>query len=1063
MKFEKVNKLIFVLGIGIVLTSPNSSLWAARSKTKTVKIKQSRTVGDILKNIRKTGSKSKTKLQFGSGFGAVTNEAKNRNIRAIKPPSEKKFSRSSSSKDISRLEQVVDKSIAQMYRLIKKYKKSKRRGELWLRQGELYVEKARLVEQRIFNDFDKKIELWEKKKLRRKPKINLEPAKEYYRKSETLYSWFLRDFSKDPKMDQALFFLGYINFELGQNKKGQHYYTLLTKRYKRSSYVTEAYFALGEYYFERDEWKNALEQYDKVIRKKKNRLYSFAFYKRAWCLYRVGLGGKAVKSLEKVIVTARQAKRDGVSSADSRIRLATEALRDIVLFYSESGSYKGAEKYFRVLAGTKPSRKMLENLAYLYSSKGRLLESRYIFKTLIAKSPSDENSYKYQKQIVLNYSNAGNRKAYKKELVTWVRDYGKDSRWFSRNSDNEKIIADSEKTREKLLRVHTLKWHQNYQNTKTKQAVKESMFGYDLYFEHFPKSKYTHQMYFYSAELLFDLNIYKKSSVQYQKAVDTAKYGKAKFLKKASLNRLISIEKTLPSTQKMEAKNSTSVEPVRMPSTVRDFVLAGRDHVKRFPKDKSSLEVKFRIARIYYLYNHFEPAEQMFKEVVKEGPRSKYAEYSANLLLDIYNIKEDYSGMAKVGNEILSVKGFQNSQLTNDIQNIVEKAAFNQGQGYEKKGNYIAAAQSFKAFANQYPGSDLTIAALYNAGVNYERAGSIIAAIPLYEKVKKSPRKSNKDIAKKAMLLQANLYEKTGDLEKAAYAYESYANKYKKDKIRSNLYYNAALIFNGARKYKRSINVYEKYYALNSRSNAGKKSLFSIAKAYEALGSRSKAKQYYNKFLNASRPTGADYAEAAFNLAKIYERERSSKKANNWFLHIVNKVKGKGKVTYYRAASKLKLTLQYYNSFVRIRVPKDTKKQQKIVQKKISMLERLNNDFASIIRLDSGEQVISSLIWSGKAYEHMGDSILKAPMPPKLNAAQKKQYSDQLKRITDPMYKTSNDNYKAAVAKSFELDLYSKDISIAFEKLAKKNPTEYPYWDFKAFTTQSIDSLGEDR
>ena len=41
--------------------------------------------------------------------------------------------------------------------------------------------------------------------------------------------------------------------------------------------------------------------------------------------------------------------------------------------------------------------------------------------------------------------------------------------------------------------------------------------------------------------------------------------------------------------------------------------------------------------------------------------------------------------MARVGNEILAVKGFQNAQLTNDIQDIVEKAAFNEAQSFEKR------------------------------------------------------------------------------------------------------------------------------------------------------------------------------------------------------------------------------------------------------------------------------------------------------------------------------------------------------------------------------------------
>lgn len=1054
-RFSKISPMLVA-----VLLLASTDIAIAQSRAKTVKVKSnSRTVGDILKNIRKTGSKQKTRLNVDS-TGDITNEAKQRNLKAIKPPSQKKLLRVSN-QEVSRLEQVVDKSIEQMFRLIRKYKKSARRGELWLRQGELYVEKARLVEQRLFNDFDRRIELYNQKKLKRKPKIDLSPALEYYKKAETLYNWFLRDFPKDSKADQALFFLGYINFELNKKEAGEHYYTLLTKKYPKSEYVTEAHFALGEFYFERDDWRNALTEYNKVAQKKNSRLYSFAYYKRAWCLYRIGLGNKAVKSLERVIITARQAKRDGVDSADSRIRLATEALRDIVLFYSESGDYKKAQRYFRLLAGTKPSLKMLENLAYLYSAKGKILEARYIFKSLIAKDPSDEQAYQYQKQIVLNYSNTGNRKMYKRELVAWVQEYDKNSAWYRKNRSNEKIIQDSERTREKLLRVHTLKWHQNYQNTKSEEAIKEALFGYDLYFEYFQASVFAHEMYFYSGELYFDLESFKKAGFQYQKAVETASDKSNKFLKKASLNRLISMEKNLPSTQKMEAKTSGSNQPIDMPTNVREFVLAGVDHVQRFPKDESTIEVKFRVARIFYLYNIFDKAEVYFKDVVREAPKSKYAEYSANLLLDIYNIKEDYTGMARVGNEILSVKGFQNAQLTNDIQDIVEKAAFNQGQGFEKKGQYSQAAKSFTQFAQKYPGSSLAISALYNAGVNYERAGMILQAIPIYERVKKNPKKQDLEISKKARLLQANLYEKTGDLEKAAFAYDSYADTYKKDPLRSNLYNNAAVIFSGAGKHTRAINAYSKFYELNKRNAKGTEALFKIAREYEDAGNRTQAIKFFNRFLNASKSSGETYAEAAYRLAELYERSRDPRKAKNWYNHIVSKVKGKDKVNYYKAASLLKLNLELYESFVAIRLPKNTKKQQQVVQQKINLLDRLNSEFTRIIKLDSGEQAISSLIWSGKAYEHMATSILTAPMPKGLNEEQKAMYRGQLKKITDPMIQTSEDNYKAAITKAFDLDLYSDDISIAFEKLAKKYPKQYPYWDFKAFPSENLDTWEE--
>ena len=81
---------------------------------------------------------------------------------------------------------------------------------------------------------------------------------------------------------------------------------------------------------------------------------------------------------------------------------------------------------------------------------------------------------------------------------------------------------------------------------------------------------------------------------------------------------------------------------------------------------------------------------------------------------------------------------------------------------------------------------------------------------------------------------------------------------------------------------------------------------------------------------------------------------------------------------------------------------------------------------------------------------------MNAPQPKGLDAQQKLQYVEQLKKITQPMYNTSVDNLKAAVDKAYELDLYSEDISIAFEKLSKVDPKNYPYWDFQSFPTQGI-------
>ena len=96
--------------------------------------------------------------------------------------------------------------------------------------------------------------------------LNLNASQEYNRKAIQLYEWFQRDFPQDPKIDQALFFLGYNYFELEQPEKGKDYYKRLTTEFPNSSYIEESYFALGEYYFDREKWSEALKYYEFVAR-----------------------------------------------------------------------------------------------------------------------------------------------------------------------------------------------------------------------------------------------------------------------------------------------------------------------------------------------------------------------------------------------------------------------------------------------------------------------------------------------------------------------------------------------------------------------------------------------------------------------------------------------------------------------------------------------------------------------------------------------------------------------------------------------------------------------------
>ncbi len=194
-----------------------------------------KTVGDVLKRIEKNTKKVTLQPKQGTALPSYKKQQeihKQVSLTAIKPPSRSTLYYDEGTNE-AELEKVTDQGIRQLFKLTQQFKTSKRRGELWLRLAELYVEKSRLIEYRIQQKYDEEIAKFQKGEIKSRPKLSLQAAQEYNKKSVQLYEYFLRDFPKDPKVDQAYFFLGYNYFELNQQEKGKDYYRKLTTEFPK--------------------------------------------------------------------------------------------------------------------------------------------------------------------------------------------------------------------------------------------------------------------------------------------------------------------------------------------------------------------------------------------------------------------------------------------------------------------------------------------------------------------------------------------------------------------------------------------------------------------------------------------------------------------------------------------------------------------------------------------------------------------------------------------------------------------------------------------------------------
>ena len=627
----------------------------------------------------------------------LTNDQKKKALEAVKPPRSTDFYDGNTKE--AEYEHLLDQEIKALYHLSLTNKNSPNRGEVWLRLGERYVEKARLVDLRSQAEYEKKVRDFTDKKTKIKPKMDQSLAREYNQKAVQLYEYFIRDFPKDPKVDQALFFLGYNQFELGNTQRGEAYYKELVQRFPESIFVSESRFALGEYYFENEQWKDALENYAKVIQAKKARLNTFALYKSAWCLYRLNRIPTALQALERVVRLSRAADSAAGNApgrrAVNKVRLASEAMKDYVPFYAESGDSKDAEREFLRMSGDeKETAKMLERLAYIYADNGNRAGAVSIFKRLISMNPTGEKAAEYQYQIVLTHV-THDQKEFRRELELWLEAFGPDSSWAKANSKNEKLVSDVAKLQETTLRNHVLQLHQAAQNSRAPFSQSQANSAYSLYFKYFGKAPKVVEMRFFQAELLFDMGKYEDAAKVY--TFVSEKDPKGPYHEKAIVNALLALEKTLPSNADIDKKRGTSIEPMPFDPQVTLFEKAALKYIETFPKAEKTPDIQRRLGVLYYSYNQFDKALPLFEQLVREHPKTENGEVAGNLILDIYKLKGDMVGLAAKGQEMLSNPAIANSKFGAQVKGIMERASYMRAEKLgEKGGDQLKSAKNSK-------------------------------------------------------------------------------------------------------------------------------------------------------------------------------------------------------------------------------------------------------------------------------------------------------------------------------------------------------------------------------
>ena len=848
--------------------------------------------------------------------------------------------------------QARDKSIEELTSLLKDAPETPRKAGHYRRLAELYWEKARSIKAVIMDEYNKKIDKYYEMNDPNAPmpELNLDQSLEWNKKAIEICDYIIKKYPTYQGLDEVYFFMASNLMETGQALAAVRYYTLVVEKFQNSKFASDAYFEMGEYFFNNNNVFKAIPNYKAIIDKyPDNKFYGFALYKYAWCMYNVGEYEQSVKLFQQVVEVA-----DKIND----LSLKEDALNDMVAPYAESGSVDEAEKYFKnIVKEQKYFIAVLKRLAQIYFDQDRSEEAIKIYRKLQQEAPERPEGPTWQKQIVECYKKLNNKDAVRQEIINLVAKYADaNASWVKANEKDEATIESAQQTAEAALRILTVDYHNEARKTKHDATWKIVGELYPIYLKYFPKSEASYDMRFNYAEYLYDHKKYTEAGDQYQAVADMnpkghhfedASYGAVSCFgalleaeqekaKKEAQNRIAkakqekSGEISADLVKAADDKDADKKDKVadenkakQIPELHQKFITACDTYIKNIPRSKYLVDIIYKQAITYYVFNHFDKAVPVFEMIVQKYPRHELAEFSADLIMDSLNMARDWEAINNKSREFLKNSALLSgrNRLKADLEKFKEMATFYAADLPHKNGKSLESADRYMAFVNEFQKSKFNDVAMYNAIVYYQKGGDLYKSIRVQEQFlresddvyKKSPHRD------KIMFGLAKNYEAIAYYDKAAQLYIDFVEKSPQSKDAGDAVYNAAVLYASLGETEKAIDNYTLYVNKYAKDDKEKSE---IALNYGYIWMR-KGKTFYDKANKGFDRFVADHTDMKGLKDYYYIDENGKKKP----VEAVNKVvveKGEVNTIIALYGAKMKMakelgnTKEYYKSIDKI-------------------------------------------------------------------------------------------------------------------------------------------------
>lgn len=671
------------------------------------------------------------------------------------------------------------------------------------------------------------------------------PDENFSRTIDT-YEQLIDKFPDFRHMDSVYYLLGLALWYEGAFYNAVDRFQELIKSYPNSRYVEEIWFRLGEYFYDMDDYDEAVKAYDRVGSNTKSPLYDKAIYKRAWSHYQKDRFMAAVKDFITVLEITYAEKGEGAAAG-----MRAEVTRYIVKSFSEQllldegkkPFAKGKEKeekeyaerqgiklanriisYFEALNRPPYFRDILIETASQLLDESKVDGAILAFEKTIMLDPMDKDNPRLASQIVDILQEANRLEEARERNHALIRQYNRQSRWFkAHEGDYEAQRFAREAVRDAMLAL-AVYYHKTGKDLKEAKDDKAAAVSfrraaalYSAYIREYPERDDTHKAIFYFAEAAYELGRFRQALEAYQLLKNYPLPMPDSTRRDATFNIVFTFRHVLENEAKekrfkaIDFDNLTSKQrgatPEEIPELGRKYLASIDDFLKIAPTDEQVPILLFHAAAIYYVYGQSDEAQSRFFYIIDTYPATQAASVAARLIIDDAVAKEEWARVVELARRFkeqnLAGQKDDFARMEGNARFKIARAVFEEASQLEKnnqinaaRAKYKESAELFEALLKEDPKNPYADIMLFNQARAVVQSGTMTAGLPLYKRV--YTEYPNSEYAKAARFQEALALEKMLKFAEAAKAYDGIIKQDPKSEAAGDAMLNKALLYEAA-------------------------------------------------------------------------------------------------------------------------------------------------------------------------------------------------------------------------------------------------------------------------